>query len=194
MKRIWIHSSSHLISRALATLIEPMEFEPITEVDESTPPDAAIWHLHDLQPPYPWPPECPTLAIVRDLLPDKMSVLQVGYRGYLSGDEEPEELKRALCVVLAKGLWAERYVLDQFVCPLNTLTFTHRNALTHREHQVHSLLIQGLSNKEIAQRLDIAEKTVKVYVSSVLDKKKAKSRMELVTRHMLHQSFSLPER
>ena len=42
--------------------------------------------------------------------------------------------------------------------------------LTDREHQVLNLIAEGLTNREIGQRLNLAEKTVKNYVSSVLSK------------------------
>jgi NarL family two-component system response regulator LiaR len=43
-------------------------------------------------------------------------------------------------------------------------------ALTAREQEILGLIAQALSNKQIAQRLGIAEKTVKVHVSNVLAK------------------------
>jgi DNA-binding NarL/FixJ family response regulator len=44
------------------------------------------------------------------------------------------------------------------------------DALTERERSVLDLIGQGLSNREIAERLFLAEKTVKNYVTSVLAK------------------------
>ncbi|RMF47788.1 MAG: DNA-binding response regulator, partial [Anaerolineae bacterium] len=42
--------------------------------------------------------------------------------------------------------------------------------LTEREREILALIAQGLSNKQIAGRLYLAEGTVKNYVSSILDK------------------------
>ncbi len=44
------------------------------------------------------------------------------------------------------------------------------DALTDRERQVLNLIAEGLTNREIGQRINLAEKTVKNYVSSVLGK------------------------
>lgn len=44
------------------------------------------------------------------------------------------------------------------------------DALSARERQVLALISEGLTNREIGQRLNLAEKTVKNYVSSVLSK------------------------
>jgi DNA-binding NarL/FixJ family response regulator len=40
-------------------------------------------------------------------------------------------------------------------------------ALTPRQHEVLALLVQGKSNSEIAQALDMAENTVKVHLSAI---------------------------
>jgi DNA-binding NarL/FixJ family response regulator len=54
--------------------------------------------------------------------------------------------------------------------------------LTPREHQVAALIADGLSNKEIAQRLHLSVGTVKHYVHQILEKTRLPSRVAIATR------------
>ncbi len=54
------------------------------------------------------------------------------------------------------------------------------NALTARQHQVMELAVAGMSNKEIAHRLDISPKTVENHRAWVMERMEAKSLAELV--------------
>jgi DNA-binding NarL/FixJ family response regulator len=51
--------------------------------------------------------------------------------------------------------------------------------MTQREHEVIGLIAVGLSNKEIAQRLNIATDTVKSHVRNVMDKLALHSRLQI---------------
>jgi len=53
-------------------------------------------------------------------------------------------------------------------------------ALSHREEQVVRGLLKGGTNKEIANSLNLSEKTVKYYVGNLKDKFNAKNRLEIV--------------
>jgi DNA-binding NarL/FixJ family response regulator len=55
-------------------------------------------------------------------------------------------------------------------------------AFTAREREVFALLSDGLGNKEIAQRLNISEHTIKFHIRSILGKLGASSRTEAVSR------------
>jgi ATP/maltotriose-dependent transcriptional regulator MalT len=54
--------------------------------------------------------------------------------------------------------------------------------LTAREHDVLELLAGGLSNRDIAARLDISEHTVKFHLASIFGKLGASTRTEAVQR------------
>jgi DNA-binding NarL/FixJ family response regulator len=175
---IAVESSSRLIGQALVALLEQAGFQVVAGPSPEHKPDLAVVDLRAARHPYPPPPEnVPAIALVSGIDSDKLLVLKLGYRGYLHGNEAIDDLRRAINTVISGQLWAERRVLE------TVLLSSPRPALTEREHQVLSLLVEGQSNKKIAQRLGTAEKTVKVYVSSLLEKFDAKNRQELAHYH-----------
>jgi two-component system, NarL family, nitrate/nitrite response regulator NarL len=54
------------------------------------------------------------------------------------------------------------------------------SGLTPREREVLTIMVEGRSNKEIGRRLDLAEKTIKHHVTNILQKLKARNRVEAV--------------
>lgn len=54
--------------------------------------------------------------------------------------------------------------------------------LSRREHQVASLVVEGLQNREIAERLDITERTVKAHLSSIYNKTETSGRIGLIKK------------
>jgi len=58
----------------------------------------------------------------------------------------------------------------------------YANSLTWREQEVLILLAERLTNREIANRLHLAERTVKDYVGKILSKLYGKNRREAVGR------------
>jgi two-component system, NarL family, nitrate/nitrite response regulator NarL len=54
--------------------------------------------------------------------------------------------------------------------------------LTGRQQQVATLACQGLSNREIATRLGVAEGTVKIYLHAIYKKLDVRSRFDLIMR------------
>jgi DNA-binding NarL/FixJ family response regulator len=101
--------------------------------------------------------------------------LQAGARGYVLKSAMREELLRAIREVHA----GHRYV-DATAASALAERMAHRS-LTGREVQVLRMVAKGCGNKEIAAALNIAEVTVKLHVSHVLEKLNAKDRTEAVT-------------
>ena len=100
--------------------------------------------------------------------------LRLGAAGYL--------LKRAGQGALIDGIRAalrgERVLDPAAAALLSTLQDDPLKRLTPREHTVLELLAEGLSNKVVAKRLSLGEKTVKTHVSSVLAKLELKDRTQ----------------
>lgn len=56
------------------------------------------------------------------------------------------------------------------------------HTLSDREQQVYALLLEGLSNKEIGLKLDLAERTVKAHVRQIMRVSGEHSRCKLIVR------------
>lgn len=113
--------------------------------------------------------------------------LRAGAAGFLLKDTEAAELLRAVrTVARGEGLIAPavtRRLIAQFAAPRPARSADAPDpavldALTRREREVLSCLGQGLSNAEIAQRLSMAEATVKTHVSRLLGKLELRSRVQ----------------
>src|SRR3984957_3806022 len=101
--------------------------------------------------------------------------LQAGARGYILKSAMREELLRAI-----RDVFEGRRYLDSTVAPLLAARMSHRS-LTGRELEVLRMVAKGLGNKEIAAALNIAEVTVKLHVSHVLEKLGVKDRTQAAT-------------
>lgn len=66
------------------------------------------------------------------------------------------------------------------------------NSLTDREKEVLACLVEGMSNKEIGERLFVSDKTVKIHVSKIFKKLNVKSRSQVVIYAVQHKLVPLP--
>ncbi|MFF5303807.1 MULTISPECIES: response regulator [unclassified Streptomyces] len=115
------------------------------------------------------------------------AALRAGASGFLLKDALPEELVagiRAVAAgdaVISPGL--TRKLIDAFAdrMPGRTAEQDRRlDALTDREREVLTVMAAGWSNTEIAERLCLAESTVKSHVSRILAKIGARDRVQAV--------------
>ncbi|MBP6122218.1 MULTISPECIES: two-component system response regulator NarL [Providencia] len=112
---------------------------------------------------------------------DLVNALKRGADGYLLKDMEPEELIVALKEAASGKMVVSPTLTSVLAESLrdNQSQDEHNTAtLTPREADILELISQGLSNKMIARKLDIAESTVKVHVKHLLKKLNLKSRVE----------------
>jgi DNA-binding NarL/FixJ family response regulator len=105
--------------------------------------------------------------------------LRAGAFGYLLKDSGPEELLQAIRDV-SEGKSPlhpaiARRVLQGFAHPPAAVA---AEELTDREAEVLGLVAQGQSNKAIASQLNLSERTVRSYVSSILSKLHVSSRTQ----------------
>jgi DNA-binding NarL/FixJ family response regulator len=100
-------------------------------------------------------------------------------RGCLTPLDNRERVLRALDTVLAGHLWFPRIVLEwmiQAAEPPDHAPTTpddsgfDTSSLTPREAEVHALMRQGLSNPQIAERIEVSVNTVKKHLENVFRK------------------------
>ena len=108
--------------------------------------------------------------------------LRAGALGYLLKDVSGQELADAVRTVVSGGALIEpsitRKVLAEFarLQPLTPVGETLIDPLSERELEVLRELAKGATNREIGQRLHLAEGTVKNYISVILQKLGAQDR------------------
>jgi DNA-binding NarL/FixJ family response regulator len=104
--------------------------------------------------------------------------LEAGASGYLLKDAEADQvvdgIRRAHRGEMPLGPAVSRQLARAFRAPGRAAV----DALTAREHEVLVLVAAGLSNRDIAHRLSISERTARTHVSSILDKLSLRSRTQ----------------
>jgi DNA-binding NarL/FixJ family response regulator len=103
---------------------------------------------------------------------DVYRALRNGAMAYLTKDTSGQELVTAILNVHQGSRYLPRAVRDRLA---ERIPCTE---LTPREHQVLDLIAHGNSNREIGSKLQIAEKTVRIHVSSLLSKLGARDRTQ----------------
>ncbi|MCT4583467.1 MAG: response regulator transcription factor [Peptostreptococcaceae bacterium] len=101
--------------------------------------------------------------------------LNLGANGYMLKDSDSSSLVEAIKAVNQGGSYVHPNLAGELVREISKTGNGEKakkglESLTKREYEVLSLIADGLSNKEISQKLIISEKTVKNHVSSILRK------------------------
>ena len=174
MIRVWIETSSAVTRAGFESLLDGNE---AIEVVHSLP-EADVILREDL-PDAPETPGAAPIVVVMDG-PVSSRAFQIGVRALLPRDAAPEQIVAALHAVSA-GLIAVPAESSSLVMRSGTPE-AEIETLTPRETEALEMLGEGLSNKQIAARLNISEHTAKFHVNSILSKLHAGTRTEAVIR------------
>jgi DNA-binding NarL/FixJ family response regulator len=111
--------------------------------------------------------------------------LKAGACGYILKRSRPEEIIQALADVRAGGApmtpEIARLVVRSFRAPSSA---PNADGLTTREAEILELLTEGLSNKEIARKTDIAAGTVRNHLVNIFKKLHVRCRTEAAAKYL----------
>ncbi len=174
MIRVWIETSSTVTRAGFESLLEGSEG---IELVDSMPEADVI--LREELPDAPEPAGAAPIVVIAEgsLTP---RALQAGVRAILPRATASEQIVAALYAASA-GLIAVPADAISLVAPGGTPE-AEVETLTPREREALEMLAEGLSNKQIAARLNISEHTAKFHVNSILGKLHAGTRTEAVMR------------
>jgi DNA-binding NarL/FixJ family response regulator len=131
------------------------------------------------------------VIILSGMLSDEIewSLFRTGVRGCCRVDIEPGQLQNVVQAVQQGELWIRRTLSWHLLNELVMITQEKNKIkqavgellanLTRREYEIATLVGNGESNKQIARRLDITERTVKAHLTEVFRKLDVADRLKL---------------
>lgn len=109
-----------------------------------------------------------------------------GAKGIFCRTDRPEVLAKCVSAVQGGQIWANsnqlHFILEELIKakPLRVTDVAGQRLLTKREDEVVNLVVEGMPNSEIAEKLGLTEHTVSNYLFRIYDKLGIGSRVELV--------------
>ncbi len=155
-------------------------------------------------------PRCPGLDALRELNRASLKVhtllltasienaqiieaLQAGARGVVMKESATQVLLRAIRAVMAGQAWVGREAVTDLVqylrnrAPAEDLRRRKKYGLTNREVEIVAAIVDGCTNKEIAQKFSLSEDTVKHHLTSIFDNVGVSNRLELALFAINHR-------
>ena len=117
-------------------------------------------------------------------------VMEYGAMGFISKMSSGKEMVNALRIVLNGDIYFPQQLLPQpgggatahALMEDKSSLHTNKHGLTKRQMEALQHLAEGLSNKEIAQKMNLAEGTIKVHVAAAYQVLQVSSRLDAVRR------------
>jgi two-component system nitrate/nitrite response regulator NarL len=180
---LWLVTFAELLARA------PLAGAGLVVIDTKTPGyehDALLKQLKKLNP------ALKILLAGAHIPPNKeLAALASGAMGCCSPELDIDQVRRILTIVDEGGVWISNAALPQLlqrlrsktagVAQMQEVTVTENNLteLTQREREIARMVASGDSNKVIARKLNITDRTVKAHLTTVFQKLNVRDRLQL---------------
>ena len=129
-------------------------------------------------------PNVPAMFLTVHIDPEQtIEAVRLGIKGIALKDSHPDVIIEGMNAVLAGGRWFETAVTEpalQYSIKKPTGLTRSDDLLTKRELEIVELVCLGLRNRQIADRCNLGEGTVKIHLNSVYRKLRISSRAELI--------------
>ena len=113
---------------------------------------------------------------------DVLSCLSAGFHGFVNKLQSDEDMLTAINDLLSGRIYVPRWLADgdddRPELPPSVNTQVEILRLTRRQNEILPMIAQGMSNKEIASHLNIAEGTTKIHTAALLRALGARNRTE----------------
>jgi DNA-binding NarL/FixJ family response regulator len=141
--------------------------------------------IHSLQAKSP---AARVMCVLKESPSDENAIadIKAGIRGYFKISDSSAIIAKAVRSVHEGEIWAERRILEKAIAKPMLLPETLQAhvpglpPLTNREMEMLTLVLQGATNKEIADTSRISERTVKTHLYRVYRKLRVKSRTKAI--------------
>lgn len=133
-------------------------------------------------------PSTRVVCVLKDAPSEENAIadIKAGIRGFIKTTDQAMIIAKALRSVYTGEIWAERRILEKAIANPMLLPETLQAhvpglpPLTNREMEMLTLVLQGATNREIADRSKISERTVKTHLYRVYRKLRVKSRTKAI--------------
>jgi DNA-binding NarL/FixJ family response regulator len=109
---------------------------------------------------------------------DLLAAMKAGASGYVLKGAGASELAGVIRSVHAGEVYVAPALAWGMLREMRNPRTSPYDELTEREREVLELVAEGLSNQEVGERLGLAEKTIKHYMTNILGKLQVRSRVE----------------
>src|SRR6185436_13733756 len=136
-------------------------------------------------------PAVPVLVISGREEPDIVArTVAHGAAGFVPKSASGATMVEALRTVISGGVWKPRTAPETSLDASETEAATLVSRLTPQQFRVLVMLCSGLQNKQIGQRLNVTEATVKAHMRAIMEKFGASNRTQVV---LVAQRLSLDQ-